>query len=79
MISLGHCNLPDHLALVVELARRMPSLAATAFDTVCSEAWWGDETINLISGQPGRTNEVLGTSYLMVTDQGVYLNGQNGP
>lgn len=57
----------------------MPSLAATAFDTVCSEASWGYETINLISGQPGRTNEVLGTSYLMVTDQGVYLNDQNGP
>ncbi|MEX0865633.1 MAG: hypothetical protein WD269_12305 [Acidimicrobiia bacterium] len=45
-----------------------------------SEDWWGYETINLVTGQPGgRTNEVSGTSYLMVTDQGIYLNGQNGP
>ncbi len=45
-----------------------------------SEDWWGYEAINLVTGQPGgRTNEVFGTSYLIVTDQGVYLNGQNGP
>ncbi len=45
-----------------------------------SEDWWVYDAINLVTGQPGgRTNEVFGTSYLIVTDQGVYLNGQNGP
>ncbi len=42
-----------------------------------SEDWWVYEAINLVTGQPGgRTNEVFGTSYLIVTDQGVYLNGR---
>lgn len=45
-----------------------------------SEDWWGYESINLVTGQPGgRTNELFGTSYVLVTDQGIYLNGQNSP
>ena len=45
-----------------------------------TEDWWGYETINLATGQPGgRTNDLSGISYLMATDQGIYVNGQNGP
>jgi len=45
-----------------------------------SEDWWGFETVNLVSGQlGGRTDEVFGASYVMVTERGVYLNGQFGP
>jgi len=45
-----------------------------------SDDWWGYETINLVNGQSGgRTDEVFGTSYIIVTEQGVYLAGQSGP
>lgn len=45
-----------------------------------SDDWWGYETINLVNGQAGgRTAEVFGTSYVIVTDQGIYLAGQDAP
>lgn len=45
-----------------------------------SDDWWGYETINLVNGQAGgRTDEVFGTSYIIVTEQGIYLAGQDAP
>lgn len=45
-----------------------------------SDDWWGYETINLVNGQAGgRTDQVSGTSYIIVTDRGVYLANQGAP